>query len=150
MIPPPIIAAKMTSRPTRYAAITLGALMINLGGCTNPPSVAESDYATRIVGGWQGVAGGLNESMVFNGNGTFVCRLQKTGFIAEMLYPAPPGTVTGSWAIAGATMTLTINGTKNEHLTNDAASSEIVAFHENDIVLRSHGSTSSFRRTTGL
>jgi hypothetical protein len=87
--------------------------------------------------------------MVINGDGTFVCHLQKTGFIASMLYPAPPGTVSGTWAIVGSVMTLTVSGTKNERLENRRSSSVIVAFHEDEIALRSHGNTSSFRRTSG-
>jgi hypothetical protein len=45
----------------------------------------------KIVGGWIGTVGDERESMVINGDGKFVSHLQKTGFIASMLYPAPPG-----------------------------------------------------------
>jgi hypothetical protein len=103
-----------------------------------------------IVGGWLGTVGNLRESMIISGDGTFVCHLQRTGFIAEMLYPAGPGTVSGTWSIAGRVMTLTISGAQHEHLANRISSSVIVAFSEDEISLRSHGNTSSFRRTAGL
>jgi hypothetical protein len=103
----------------------------------------------KIVGSWIGTVGNERESMVINGDGTFVCHLQKTGFIASMLYPAPPGTVSGTWAIVGSVMTLTVSGAKNERLENRMSSSVIVAFHEDDIALKSHGNTSSFRRAAG-
>jgi hypothetical protein len=89
----------------------------------------------KIVGSWIGTVGNERESMVINGDGTFVCHLQKTGFIASMLYPAPPGTVSGTWAIVGSVMTLTVSGAKNERLENRMSSSVIVAFHEDDIAV---------------
>jgi hypothetical protein len=127
------------------------ALVVILAGCThNSPQVAESQYPTKIIGGWLGTVGNLRESMVINGDGTFVCHLRKTGFIAEMLYPAPPGTVSGTWSIVGAVLTLTISATKSERLENRKASSMIVAFREDEMELKSHGNTSSFHRTAGL
>jgi hypothetical protein len=122
-----------------------------LAGCARrSPEVPEAEYPIKIVGGWLGMVGNLQESMVIKGDGTFICHLQKTGFIAEMLFPVPPGTVSGTWSIAGSVMTLTISGEKNEHLANRMSSSVIVAFHDDEITLRSHGTTSSFRRTAGL
>jgi hypothetical protein len=112
--------------------------------------VPEAEYPIQIVGGWLGMVGSLRESMVIGGDGTFVCHLRRTGFIAEMLYPAAPGTVSGTWSIVGAVMTLRIGGSKNERLANRTSSSVIVAFREDEVTLRSHGNTFSFRRTTGL
>jgi hypothetical protein len=112
--------------------------------------VPEAEYPKKIVGAWLGMVGNVRESMVISGDGTFVCDLQKTGFIAEMLYPAAPGTVKGTWSIVGSVMTLTISGAQHEHLANRMSLSEIVAFREDEITLRSHGNTSSFRRTAGL
>lgn len=133
-----------------FAATALLALVIGLAGCTREsPAVPEAEYATRIVGGWRGAVGDLDERMVLNSDGIFVCHLRKTGFIATMLYPTAPGTLTGTWSIAGSIMTLVVSGAKNERLSNVVASSAIVAFHENEIVLRSRGTTSSFRRTAG-
>ena len=126
------------------------ALVVILAGCLrNSPTVPAVEYPRKIVGGWIGTVGNEHESMVINGDGTFVCHLQKTGFIASMLYPAPPGTVSGTWAIVGSVMTMTVSGARNERLENRMSSSVIVAFHENEIALKSHGNTSSFRRAAG-
>ena len=131
-------------------AVVLCALVFILAGCArNSPTVPAVEYPIKIVGGWIGTVGNERESMVINGDGMFVCHLQKTGFIASMLYPAPPGTVSGTWAIVGSVMTLTVSGAKNERLENRMSSSVIVAFHEDDIALKSHGNTSSFRRAAG-
>ena len=89
----------------------------------------------KIVGSWIGTVGNERESMVINGDGTFVCHLQKTGFIASMLYPAPPGTVSGTWAIVGSVMSMTVSGAKSERLENRMSSSVIVAFHECEYLL---------------
>ena len=131
-------------------ATAILALLVILANCTrNSPQVPNAEYSTEIVGRWLGQVGNLSESMVMNGDATFVCHLQKTGFIGDMLYPAAPGMVRGTWSIAGSVMALTISGAKNERLANGVASSTIVAFHENEIVLKSRGNTSSFQRTSG-
>jgi hypothetical protein len=135
----------------RARAVAMCALVVVLAGCTpNSSQVPEAQYPTKIIGGWLGTVGNLRESMVIKGDGTFVCHLQKTGFIAQMLYPAPPGTVSGTWSIVGAVLTLTISAAKHERLENRKSSSVIVAFHENEVELKSHGNTSSFQRTAGL
>jgi hypothetical protein len=131
-------------------ATAILALLVILANCTrNSPHVPNAEYSTTIVGTWLGTVGNISESMVINGDGTFVCHLQKTGFIADMLYPAAPGIVTGTWSIVGSVMTLTISGAKNERVANGVASSMIVAFSQNEIVLKSRRNTSSFRRTAG-
>ncbi len=130
--------------------VAMCALVVILSCCArNSPTVPAVEYPMKIVGGWIGTVGNERESMVINGDGTFVCHLQKTGFIASMLYPAPPGTVSGTWAIVGSVMTMTVSGAKSERLENRMSSSVIVAFHEDEIALKSHGNTSSFRRTAG-
>ena len=68
-----------------------------------------------------------------------------------MLYPVAPGTVSGTWVITGNVMTLMITGENNERLVNKTASSVIVSFKENELVLKSdHGETSSFVRIRAL
>jgi hypothetical protein len=119
-----------------------------LASCAkNSQPVPEADYSTKIVGRWQGTVGDLKETMSFDGNGTFVCRLYPMGFIANTLYPSATGTVRGTWKISGAVITLAINGAENERLMNKIASSTIVAFKEDELVLKSdRGETSPFQR----
>jgi hypothetical protein len=55
-----------------------------------------------------------------------------------------------SWSDTdGSVMALTVSQARNERLANRMSSSVIVAFREDEIALKSHGNTSSFRRTAG-
>ena len=119
-----------------------------LASCAkNSQPVPEAEYSTKIVGRWQGTVGDLKETMSFDGNGTFVCQLYPMGFIANTLFPSAIGTVRGTWKITGAVITLAISGAENERLMNKIASSTIVAFKEDELVLKSdRGETSPFQR----
>jgi hypothetical protein len=119
-----------------------------IGSCAhNSPPVPETEYATKIVGGWQGTVGDSKESMSIDSDGTFICQLHQTGFIANTLSQGVTGTIRGTWKITGAVITLKITGAKNEDLGNKIASSTIVAFRENELVLKSdRGETSLFQR----
>ena len=69
------------------------------------------------------------------------------GFIANTLYPSATGTVRGTWKITGAIITLVISGAENERLMNKIASSTIVSFKEDELVLKSdRDETSPFQR----
>ena len=69
------------------------------------------------------------------------------GFIARTLSQTVAGTVYGTWKITGAIITLTISGAENESLSNRITSSTIVAFKEDELVLKSDGGeTSPFQR----
>jgi hypothetical protein len=121
-----------------------------LASCAkNSQPVPEAEYSTKIVGRWQGKVGDLKETMSFDGNGTFVCQLYPMGFIANMIFPSAPGTVRGTWKITGAVITLAISGAENERLMNKIASSTIMAFKEDELVLKSdRGETSPFERVS--
>jgi hypothetical protein len=89
--------------------------------------------------------------MSINRDGTFVCQLHPLGFIANTLSQGVSGKISGTWNIRGTLLTLRITGSQNERLANSAASSTIVSFNENLLVLRSdRGETSSFERKTRL
>ncbi len=134
--------------PKGIAVIVLGA---SLAACANNSDpVSEAAYSTKIVGRWQGRVGDLKETMSFYGDVSFSCQVHPSGFIANMLYPVAPGTISGTWSITGKIITLTITGAKNERLANKIASSTIVAFNENELVLGSAGMISSFRRVLSL
>jgi len=119
-----------------------------LASCAkNSQPIPEAEYSTKIVGRWLGTVGDLKETMSFDGNGTFVCQLYPMGFIANMLFPSATGTVRGTWIITGAVITLAISGVENERLMNKIASSTIMAFKEDELVLKSdRGETSPFQR----
>ena len=130
----------------RVRVIVVVVLGFCLASCAkNSQPVPEAEYSTKIVGRWQGTVGDLKETMSFDG--TFVCRLYPMGFIANTLFPSATGTVRGTWKITGAVITLAISGAENERLMNKIASSTIVAFKEDELVLKSdRGETSPFQR----
>ena len=127
-------------------------LSICLTSCTNKtPTVPETEYPAKIIGHWQGTVGGVKEDMSFDQNGTFVGQLRSVGFIANTLSQSAPGIVRDTWKISGTTVTLIITGAENEAFKNRNASSEIIEFHEDEIVLKSsRGDTSTFRRVLAL
>jgi len=105
----------------------------------------------KIVGRWQGTVGDLKEAMSLDGDGTFVCQLHPMGFIANTLSQGVTGTIRGTWKITGAIITLRITGAENESLRNKIASSTIVTFKEDELVLKSGGGeTSPFQRVRSL
>lgn len=141
-----LMKSKCTPWIMAIAVVVLG---FCLTSCVNNSSpVPEAEYATKIVGPWQGTVGELKETMSINGDGTFVCQLHPTGFIANALFPsATGGTVRGTWKITGAVITLAISGAENERLMNKVASSTIMTFKEDELLLKSdRGETSLFRR----
>ena len=119
-----------------------------LASCANKsPPISEAEYSTKIIGRWQGTVGDLKETMSIDGNGTFVCQLRPMGFIANTLSQGVTGTIRGTWKITGAIITLRITGAENESLRNKIASSTIVTFKEDQLVLKSgRGETSPFQR----
>jgi hypothetical protein len=129
-------------------ALAMIALGLVVSGCGKvPPAVRESDYPSAIVGQWRGTVGDVKEVMTLQRDGTFTCQLAPAGFIATMIYPAPPGSVSGTWRITGSVITLAVTSTHNERLQNGLAYSTIVAFNGNTLALRSHGSTATFERS---
>jgi uncharacterized protein (TIGR03066 family) len=127
-------------------------LMACLTACAKPaPPIAESDYATKIVGLWQGTVGPSKETMSLDKNGTFVCQIQPTGIHFHYDFPDEGGSIRGTWKLTGTAITLDITGETNEHLENKSASSTIVSFKEDEIVLKSNrGDTSAFERVRNL
>jgi hypothetical protein len=129
-------------------AIAVVVLGFCLASCANNSStVPEAEYSTKIVGHWQGTVGDLKETMSIDGDGTFICQIRPTGFLANTLSQSLPGKISGTWKITGAIINLRITGAKNERLGNRITSSTIVAFEADKLVLKSdRGETSPFRR----
>ena len=138
--------------PSWARAIAVAVLGFCLESCANNSStVPEAEYSTEIVGRWQGTVGDLKETMSIDADGTFVCQLYPTGFIANTLSQGVKGTVRGTWEITGAMVTLKITDEKKERLENRTAASTIVAFKKDELVLKSdRGGTSPFQRVRAL
>jgi len=115
------------------------ALVFCLTACGNNTTVQKADYATEIVGSWQGVVGELNETMTLKSDGTFVCKLQPTGFLATTFREKTSGTIYGNWTIKGDDIQLQVTGEKNEQVKNRSTSSTITTFKENSLTLKSDG-----------
>jgi hypothetical protein len=132
----------------RVSAIAVVVLGLCLASCANnSPPVPEAEYSEKIVGLWQGTVGDDKETMSINVDGTFVCKLYPMGFIANTLSQSVPGTIRGTWNITGPIITLEITGVKNEDPENRIASSTIVAFKQDELVLKSNrGEISTFLR----
>ena len=125
-------------------------LGIFLGACSiNITPVPVDQYSTKIIGSWQGMVGNEKETMSIKSDGTFVCQVRSTGFIASTLSQSLPGTISGTWKITGSIFTMNITGAKNEHPENKIASNIITNFKTDEITLKSDpAGTSSFQRVT--
>ena len=144
-----LMKSNCTTWVTAIAIVVLG---FCLASCThNSSPIPEAEYSTKIVGYWQGTVGDLKETMSIGGDGTFVCQLHPTGFIANTIFPRVTGTIHGTWEITGAIITLRITGAENETLRNRIASSTIMALKEDKLLLKSdRGVTSTFQRVFAL
>ncbi len=128
-------------------------LFFCITSCVNnsPVIFPEAEYATNIIGNWQGTVGDLKETMTINRDCTFVCQVHPSGFIANTLSQGETGTVNGTWKISGTIITLKITGEKNERLTNNIAISTILSLKDDELVLKSNqGETSIFKRVVNL
>jgi hypothetical protein len=109
--------------------------------------IAQADYATKIVGGWQGTVGDDNETIKFDADGQFVSEVRPRGFISNTLGQGVTGTIRGTWTIKGDSVTLNITSAQDARLSNRATTSTIETFKPNEIVVKSSkGDTSTFRR----
>ena len=131
------------------AVVVLGLFAVACANNSRP--VSQANYSARIVGLWQGTVGDSSESMSIQSDGTFVCQVHPMGFIANTLSQGVSGRINGTWNLTGSRLILIVSGAQNERLENRTASSTIVSFDENKLVLRSdHGETSPFQRTSRL
>jgi hypothetical protein len=147
-------SADLLKSPFKPLILTLAAVVMgfSLTSCPRQAQpVSQAYYSKTIVGDWQGTVGNVTETMSIKGDGTFVCQVQPMGFISTMLFPKKPGTVRGTWTITGNRITLNITGEKHERLQNSMASSTIISFKKDELVLKSdRGDTSTFQRSRAL
>ena len=135
----------------RFMLAMLLALAFVVPSCEPSKPVAEADYAAKIVGAWMGTVGDDKESITFRADGGFAAQLRPLGFISNTLSQGVTTTISGTWAIRGRTITLTITSAEDERLKNSSTSSTILAFRLNELELKSdRGETSKFVRETPL
>jgi hypothetical protein len=109
--------------------------------------VDEKDYSTKIVGDWLGTVGDVNETIAFRSDGQFVSEVRERGFISNTLGQGVTGTIRGTWAINGKSITLNIASAENERVANRTTTSVIEQFMPNELTVKSdRGDTSKFRR----
>jgi hypothetical protein len=131
----------------RLSAVAL-LLALGLAECSSDGApVAERDYATKIVGQWQGTVGDVNEAITFGADGKFVSQVRQRGFISNTLGQGVTGTIRGTWAIQRKSITLKIDSAENERVLNKQTVSTIEAFRPNELVVKSDGGgTATFVR----
>jgi len=127
------------------------ALAFGVSSCTPAKSVAEADYAAKIVGNWMGTVGDMKESITFDRGGSFMAQLRPQGFISNTLSQGVTGTIRGTWSINGKTITLKITSAEDERVNNSVTSSTILAFNQDELSMKSNrGEISTFTRVTSL
>ena len=127
------------------------ALALGVSSCKPRKPVAEAEYSAKIVGNWLGTVGNMKESITFSGDGSFIAQLRPQGFISNTLSQGVTGTIRGTWAINGKTITLKITSAEDERVNNSVSSSTILAFNQDELSMKSdRGETSTFTRVTSL
>jgi hypothetical protein len=130
---------------------SLLALALGVSACTPAKPVAEAEYGAKIVGNWLGAVGDMKEAIAFNADGSFVAQLRPRGFISNTLSQGVTGTIRGTWAISGKTITLKITGAEDERVKNSVTSSTILSFNQDKFLVKSaQGETSAFTRILSL
>jgi hypothetical protein len=118
-----------------------------VSSCTPAKPVAEADYGVKIVGNWLGTVGNMKESITFNDDGNFIAQLRPQGFISNTLCQGVTGTIRGTWAINGKTITLKITSAQDERVKNSVTSSTILVFTQDELSMKNdRGETSTFTR----
>ncbi len=129
-------------------------LALGVSACRPAKPVAEAGYSTKIVGNWLGTVGDMKESITFSANGTFIAHVRSQGFISDTLSQGVTGTIRGTWAINGKTISLKITSADDalvKLVKNGVTSSTIVAFNQEELSLKNDmGKTSTFTRALSL
>jgi hypothetical protein len=136
--------------PVRPTCLHLMGLLFacGLAACSpNAAAVVEAEYPKAIVGSWQGQVDGENETISFGADGEFQSLVRSGGFISMTLGQGATGTIRGTWAIKGKSITLKISSTEDERVSNSVASATIETLNPNELFVKSDtGVTSTFVR----
>jgi uncharacterized protein (TIGR03066 family) len=132
----------------RRFGLLVAILALNLSSCLpDSATIEEAQYATKIVGDWEGTIGDMKEMISFSADGKFVSHVSPRGFISNTLGQGITGTIRGTWRLQGDLLTLNIQSAENETVLNTATTSMIKTFKQNELVVRSsRGETSTFVR----
>ena len=103
----------------------------------NGAPVKEAEYSAKITGSWMGTVGDMKENISFNANGSFISHLRPQGFISNTLGQGVTGTIGGTWAIKGKSITLSITSAEDERVLNKSTTSTIEAFKPNELIVKS-------------
>jgi len=144
-----LFAAFPKSLPGRILwPLLLALLALGLPSCERDgASIAETQYAANLVGDWQGTVGETKETIRFRADGGFTSLVRPMGFISNTLDQGTTGTIRGTWTVQGKVITLTIDSAEDERLLNRTATSRIMTFRQNELVVKSaSGETSTFVR----
>ena len=103
------------------------------------PGAARTRKAFRPGhwGNWLGTVGNMKESITFSEGGSFIAQLRPQGFISNTLSQGVTGTIRGTWAINGRTITLKITSAEDERVNNSVTSSTILAFNQDELSMKS-------------
>jgi hypothetical protein len=131
-----------------FRVVLLGLIFaLCLSSCAPDETIKEVQYASKIVGNWQGTVGDERELISFGADGNFVSQVRSRGFISDTLGQGVTGTVGGKWSITGSTIRLHIDHAENEAVLNRTTTSTIESFKQNELLVRSSsGETSKFLR----
>ena len=94
-----------------------------------------------------GTVGDMKEAISFSADGRFEAHLRPQGFISNTLGQGVTGTIGGTWAIKGTSITLSITSAEDERVLNKSTTSTIEAFRPNELMVKSsNDGTSHFVR----
>ncbi|MDD2237099.1 MAG: hypothetical protein PHG65_07830 [Kiritimatiellae bacterium] len=126
-------------------------LLLGSSACSPVTPIDESEYSATTPGQWAGTVNGMEETITFSSDGTFKALLRPAGFISNTISQGTTGSIDGTWAIDGKTITLTITRAEDERVLNHQTTSTILSFNSNALVLKSEaGETSTFYRADSL
>jgi len=118
-----------------------------LSSCSPEAPIAETEYSAKIVGDWQGTVGDMKETISFDADGKFVSEVRRRGFISNTLGQGITGTIRGTWALNGKSITLNVVSAENDRVLNKSTTSTIEKFRPNELLVKSAGGgTSAFLR----
>jgi hypothetical protein len=133
------------------AAITIYVLSDGLSWRpSDAATIGETEYSSKILGDWQGKVEGKNETISFGADGAFVSSVRPGGFINTTLGQGVTGTIRGTWAVKGNTVTLNVSSAEGERVVNSVATATLQTFKTNKLTVKSStGGISTFTRRVG-
>ena len=134
--------ASIFRRLIKMTRLSLFGVLVACGlstSCSVAP-VKEAEYSATIVGEWFGtsVVGDTRESISFSANGSFVAHVRPVGFISNTFGQGVTGTIGGTWAIKGKSITLSITNADDERVLNKSTTSTIETFRPNELIVKSN------------